>query len=295
MKAVQSRARLSLKNILFCTDLSSDADIALPYAAELARHFGARLLALHVRFGDRYAFIPEVGPLPTALSDDRIYDNLSAMMNRFPGVEHEVLVEEGEVWPALASVIREKEIDLVVIGTRGRTGIKKFLLGSEAEEILRQAPCPVMTVGPELAKHLPRGGGVSNILYATDLSPESTVAAPYAISLAQEYQAHLTLLHIIAPQRTGDLVTTHELVASSDRLMRNMMPAEAELWCEPQYLVEEGEPAAKILETAERMRADLIVLGVRRTSNLGAATHLPGATAHKVVTQAICPVLTVRE
>lgn len=295
MKAVQSGARLSLKNILFCTDLSSDADTALPYAAELARHFGAKLFALHVTFGDQYAFIPEGGPLPTALSDDRIYSNLSAMVNRFPGVEHEVLVEEGEVWPVLASVIREKEIDLIVIGTRGRTGIKKFLLGSEAEKILRQAPCPVMTVGPELAKHLPQGGAVSNILYATDLSPESAVAAPYAISLAQEYQAHLTLLHIIAPQRTGDLVAPHELVASSERLMRNMLPAEAELWCEPRYLVEEGDPAAKILSTAERMRADLIVLGVRRTSSLGAATHLPGATAHKVVSQATCPVLTVRQ
>jgi nucleotide-binding universal stress UspA family protein len=152
-----------------------------------------------------------------------------------------------------------------------------------------------MIVGPQLAKHLPRGGGVSNILYANDLSPESLVAASYAISLAQEYKAHLTLLHVIAPQGTGDLVAPHELMASSERLIRNMVPVEARLWCEPRYLVEEGDPAAKILETAERMRADLIVLGVRRTSNLGAATHLPGATAHKVVTQATCPVLTVRQ
>ena len=295
MKAVQSQARLSLKNILFCTDFSSDTDVVLPYAAELARHFGAKLFAVHVRFGDQYAFIPEGGPFPTALSDDRIYTNLSAMVNRFPGVEHEVLVEEGEVWPALASVIREKEIDLIVIGTRGRTGIKKVLLGSEAEKIFRQAPCPVMTVGPQLSRHLPRGGEISEILYATDLSTESMIATPYAISLAQEYQAHLTLLHVITPQQVGDLVSPHELIASSERLLHNMVPAEAEVWCEPRCVVEQGDPAAKILEIADHKRVDLIVLGVRRPSVLGAATHLPGATAYKVVTQATCPPLTVRE
>jgi nucleotide-binding universal stress UspA family protein len=144
------------------------------------------------------------------------------------------------------------------------------------------------------ARHLPQGRQISEILYASDLSPESMVAAPYAISLAQEYQAHLTLLHVITPQRTGDLVAPHELLASSERLLRNMVPAEAELWCQPEYLVEDGDPSTKILETAQRKGVDLIVLGVRGTANLGAATNLIGATAHKVVSQAICPVLTVR-
>jgi universal stress protein A len=171
MKAVQSQARLSLKNILFCTDFS-DTDVALPYAAELALHFGAKLLGLHVRLEDRYAFVPEGGPIPPVFSDAQMRDNLKAMLDRFPGVEHEAILEKGEVWPALASVIRERKIDLIVVGTKGRTGLAKFLLGSEAEEIFRQAPCPVMIVGPQLAKHLPRGGGVSNILYANDLSPD---------------------------------------------------------------------------------------------------------------------------
>ena len=119
-------------------------------------------------------------------------------------------------------------------------------------------------------------------------------AAPYAISLAQEYQAHLTLLHVITPQRTGDLVAPRELTASSERLLRNVVPPEAELWCEPQYVVEEGDPTTKILKTTQHKGADLIVLGIRGAANLGAAIHLPGATTHKVVSQAMCPVLTVR-
>jgi nucleotide-binding universal stress UspA family protein len=217
------------------------------------------------------------------------------MLDLFPGIGHEAIFQKGDVWPAVASVITEREIDLIVIGTKGLTGFPKFLLGSEAEKIFRQAQCPVMTLGPQMSMRLLRGGEFSEILYATDLTSESMAAAPYAISLAQEYQAHLTLLHIVAAPQAGDLVAPHEIVASSERLMHNMVSAEAELWCEPRYLVEEGEAAEKILASAERMRADLIVLGVRRSSSLGAATHLPGATAHRVVAHATCPVLTVRE
>jgi nucleotide-binding universal stress UspA family protein len=295
MKAVQSQTRISFKNILFCTDFSSAANIALPYAAELARHFGAKLLGLHVRPEDLYAFAPEGGPLPPLLSEAEFRANLKSMLDLFPGIEHEAIFQKGEVWPAVASVITERAIDLIVIGTKGLTGFSKFLLGSEAEKIFRQAQCPVMTLGPQMSMRLLRGGEFSEILYATDLTSESMAAAPYAISLAQEYQAHLTLLHIVAAPRAGDLVASHEIVASSERLMHNMVSAEAELWCEPRYLVEEGEAAEKILASAERMRADLIVLGVRRSSSLGAATHLPGATAHRVVAHATCPVLTVRE
>ena len=294
MKAVQTLARVTFKNILFCTDFSAASDTALPYAAEVARHFGAKLFGFHVRVADDYVFVPEGGPIEPVLTDEEIREDIRTMLDRFPGLEHEAMLGKGGVWRALAPVIKEKKIDLVVVGTRGRTGFAKFMLGSQAEEIFRQAPCPVMTVGPQLARHLPQGTQISEILYASDLSPESANAAPYAISLAQEYQAHLTLLHVITPQRTGDLVAPHELLASSERLLRNMVPAEAEIWCEPKYLVEEGDPSTRILETAQRKGVDLIVLGVRGTASLVAATHLIGATAHKVVSQAICPVLTVR-
>jgi len=298
MKAVPSLARVRFTNILFCTDFSPASDTALPYAADVARHFGAKLFGFHVRLADHYAFVPEGGPLEPVLTDEEIRENIRTMLDRFPGLEREAILGKGGVWPAMEPVIKEEKINLIVVGTRGRTGFAKFVLGSQAEEIFRQAPCPVMTIGPQLATHLPRGTQISEILYASDLSPESGNAAPYAISLAQEYQAHLTLLYILTPQRTrdlvGDLVAPHELLASSERLLRNMVPAEAELWCEPKYLVEEGDPATRILETAQHKGVDLIILGVRGTANLGATTHLPGATAHRVVSHANCPVLTVR-
>lgn len=206
-----------------------------------------------------------------------------------------MLILEGDLWSNLAAVIEANQIDLIVMGTRGRTGIGKFLLGSVAEEIFRQAPCPVLTVGPYAVSEPEQGGEFTHILFATDFSPESVAAAPYAISLAQECQAYLTLLHVIEEPKAGDLVRPPELVASSEQLLRKLVPPEAELWCVPEYAIERGKAAQKILEVAAHSKAGLIVLGVRRPSGVpGAATHLPIATAHKVVSDAACPVLTVR-
>ena len=139
------------------------------------------------------------------------------------------------------------------------------------------------------------GADIAEIVYATDFSPESAAAAAHAISLAQEFQAHLTLLHVIQDEAPGDLAHPGEFVESSQRRLRNLVPPEAELWCEPRFLVVQGSPADKILEVAKQREADLIILGIHKPGGFpGADTHLPIATAHKVVSHAPCPVLTVR-
>jgi len=135
---------------------------------------------------------------------------------------------------------------------------------------------------------------MKRILYATTFSPASTVAAAYAISLAQENQAHLDVLHVVEAYKTGELVGAHELKTGCEQRMRTLVPEGADLWCEPNFVVEVGEPAERILAVAKEHQADMIVLGLKSTSALGAATHLPWATAHKIIAQAECPVLTVR-
>ncbi len=166
------------------------------------------------------------------------------------------------------------------------------MLGSVAEQILRQAPCPVLTVGPHVTVR-PYANGQSEeaaklreIPYATDLAADFPVAAPYAISLAQENQAHLALLYVMEEaQQPGELA---EMKVGK---LRQLVPQDADLWCEPHYLVEQGIPAEKILETGDRRNADLIVLGAHPARWL--ATHLNAGTVHKVVSEAKCPVLTV--
>ena len=231
---------------------------------------------------------------------------MESLASHLKTVPHHTYVREGEVWESLAEIIQTHEIDLLVVGTHGRTGVEKLVLGSKAEEILRLAPCPVLTVGPKIAGRAKltaiegEGKGltpveisVRQIVYATDFSPESLAAAPFATSLAQEFQAKLTLLHVI--EKYADMDRQPGPIDLALQRLEKLVPEEASLWCSPRpYRSNLVQPADCILQEALDSKADLIVLGVRAAAgHLGAATHLPWATAHKVIAQAHCPVLTI--
>ena len=287
MSTVDVPTRIKLKNILFATDFSPAADAAIPYAAELAKRYGAKLFALHVRPSATVMMgLPgSQTDAEKAIKAEAEHDERD-ILTSFPAVRPEVLIREGEIWSNFETVISEHKIDLIVMGTSGRSGIAKLLLGSVAEEVFRKASCPVLTVGPRSFIWPRLRGEFTRILFATDLS-DGAVAAPYAISLAQEYQTYLTLLHVIEHHEATDSRCTERL--------QNLVLPEAELWCVPEYVVEPGEPADKILEIATRRKVDLIVMGAHEPGAFpSVATHLPMTTAHKVVSQAACPVLTVR-
>jgi nucleotide-binding universal stress UspA family protein len=151
-------------------------------------------------------------------------------------------------------------------------------------------------VGPHVSKDTERRLEMKEILYATDFSPESLAALPFAVSLAQEHQARLTLLHVVGPPEVGELVHAEQYAESTIRRLRALVPAEAEFWCEPNCRAEHGPEADKILEVALALGADLIVLGIHGIADgASARTHLAESIAHRVVTQARCPVLTVRD
>jgi len=299
MKAVQARTRIAPKNILFATDFSLAADAAAPFAIQMARSYGAKVCGVHVNPFENYALAaPEARSAMAQAAEKEIKEHNQHLEEQLKSVEHEVVIGEGNIWEVISNLIKEKEIDLIVLGTRGRTGLAKALLGSVAEQILRQAPCPVLTVGPHVtARPFVNGqpeeaAKLREILCATDLAADRPPAALYAISLAQENQAHLALLHVIENRKTGGLVHPAELADSELHKLRELVPPEAELWCEPGCMVERGIPAERILHVARQLRADLIVLGVRPATVL--ATHLNIGTVHTVVSQARCPVLTVR-
>jgi nucleotide-binding universal stress UspA family protein len=296
MKTATAKVAVGFRNILFATDFSPAAARAIPYVKKIAKHYDATLVTLHVR-------TPVVNPMtepatwPTYLEAAKAQDeqHRKELLDTFAGIPTQVLIEEGSIQTCLEEAIEENNTDLVVIGTRGRTGVEKLLLGSVAEEIFRTVPCPVLTVGPRAYDSAGPADQLREILYATDFSVASLKAAAYAVSLAQEFQSRLVLLHVISPQRPGDLVSAADLTASSQKLLRQVVPPEAQDWCRLEYHVVEGEVAEKILEFASLREPDLIVLGVRQKEGVpGAASHLPVATAHKVVSRASCPVLTIR-
>jgi nucleotide-binding universal stress UspA family protein len=296
MNATGTTTRISLKDILYATDFSPSAEAALPYVIGLAKRYGAKVHGFHVRFP---ATFPIVGPedFPEVIEAAHELAKMEAvdLHRKLSGVPHEVSVCEGELWPVISDAVTKQKTDLIVIGTRGRTGVGRLFLGSVAEEIFRRASCPVLTVGPQVSQDTGRRLEMREILYATDFSSESVAALPYAVSMAQEFQSRLTLLHVVGNAKVGDLVHAEHYAGSIQRQLQKLLPPEADAWCEPNCVVEHGGEADKILEIATALGADLIVLGVRGVEDgIGVATHLFGSVAHEVVTRAQCPVLTVR-
>ena len=293
MKAVQARTRITLKNILFATDFSPAADAAVPLAIQIARRYGAKVYGVHVnRIDDYTTAAPNAWAAMAEAAEKETKGDAGRLNDQLQSIEHEVVIGEGKTWEVMSDLIEQKGIDLVVLGTRGRTGLGKTLLGSVAEQILRQSQCPVLTVGPHVNLWSGEFVKMREILYATDLAADFPIAAPYAVSLAQENQAHLVLLHVIEDPKAGDLVNSPEVVEFKERKLQQLVTQQARLWCDPTYIVEHGPTAEKILDVAKRRHTDLIVLGARPAKGL--ATHLNIGTVHKVVSQAECPVLTVR-
>lgn len=296
MNAIATRTSRSFKNILYATDFSSAAEAALPFVSEIARLYGSHVLGVHVRTPDSYSLIPSAAfPYRTESADEQLKNLSSALDQQLQGVKHEILVGDGEVWDFLSQVLRNHDIDLIVIGTQGRIGVEKFMLGSQAEAIFRQAECPVLTVGPHATREGAAHWKINKILLAIDFTLESLGALPLALSLGCERHAELTLMNVVEKGETGDLVRPEQYVDSTLRMLQAQVPKAAEFECRLTCVVRQGVPSEEILKVAKEIGSDLIVLGVRPAEgHLGLATHVMRPTAHKIVSQAMCPVLTVR-
>lgn len=220
-------------------------------------------------------------------------------------VGHQIVVRQGEIWNELQTVMRERSIDMVVVGTHGRGGLKKLVLGSVAEQIFRQACCRVLTVGPgsPAEAQLEATGALRPLLFATDFTEASLQALPHAISFANDRRTRLVVLHVLSPvphvesnrwYTAGDVV--HLQAEEQARVRRHLekLVEQAPLVLEPEFVVESGEPAEGILRVAETHHAEAIVMGLRRRTHVDSLAHLPWSNAYQVVCNAVCPVLTIR-
>jgi nucleotide-binding universal stress UspA family protein len=295
---------IEIANILCPVDLSPISRRALEYALMLARWYGSKVTVLEV--------VQTLFP-PTAFGGTSVATLTPAQLEDFEreldafaqspggeGLSTTLTVQEGQIVPEILQEAHAVLADLIVMGTHGRSGFEHLLLGSVTAKVLRKATCPVFTVPPACAGAPARPAALHDILCPVDFSPASLNALAYALSLAEESEGRLTLLHVFDwpldrpdPAGTGLDLHAHRRHLQDDALrdLRAAIPADARNWCETAEVVAIGKPYEAILAEARGRAADLIVMGVhgRRAVDL----HVFGSTTDHVIREARCPVLTI--
>jgi nucleotide-binding universal stress UspA family protein len=289
MQALQTATTISFKNILFLTDFSEASETALAYALGMARHFGAELFPAHA--SDPVVLAETIDE---SVIDDVVehsHKRLNALVTD-KDVSAHPLFFRGDIEVALPRWIEEHGIDLVVIGTHGRRGMERFILGSTAEFIFRNATCPVLTVGPHVALRPYHGFKADNILFPTDLGGHADFAAAYALSFAHETHGKITFMNILTLEETFQRDRADLINGAYKKLLR-LVPVDAKEWCQPELIVEVGDPALEVMGFAGKERPDLIVLGLPYDKQF--STHFRAGISYKIISGAPCPVLTVRD
>jgi nucleotide-binding universal stress UspA family protein len=300
---VPQEATLSFKNILLATDFSDASERAFNYAIAIARLHGSKIYLIHVIPPDSTSVIPQPPTDWMRHEAEREMESL-ASRSELKSIAHETVLRTGSVWSVFSAVIHQQNIDLVVLGTHGRGGLKKLVLGSVAEEVMRRVGCPVITVGPHIDLPLGEVAEFHKILYATDFHPASAKALEYALLLANQLRAKLILLHLMPPAvLPGPGITFYnekaidewqaKVRASTKHELEKLLPVSIKLWSEPEYVVGFDFVADGILKVAAERTADLIVMGANRPLSAKVSAHALKAVSYEVICRSKCPVLTV--
>lgn len=286
---------IKLERILCPTELSEDSERTLRYAVALARSYGARLFVCHRPKSqvNKDEFSRTIHTLVIAGQTFA-----SAITDEAVAIDWEsVLLDDPDLGSAITREAELRQADLIFMRSRRRP-LAAALLGSTAETVSRLAPCPVLVMHADEREWLDDSTGaltLGRILVAYDFSPHSELALQYALTLAQQYQAELHLLHVMTAQITGqpevawighDANTPYHLAA---RRLQAAVPAEVYLWSSVKHSVQYGHPHNEVLTYAEGQQIDLIAMGAH---GLGFGMHtILGSNVDKVLRQARCPVL----
>ncbi len=289
MQALQTVTDISFKNILFLTDFSEASEGALAYALGLAKHYKAELFPAHAC--DPVILQETASPnvIDEVVKTSR--EQLDKLIKDKDVVVHP-LFAQGSIEPVLPRWINENGIDLVVIGTHGRRGMQRFVVGSTAEYIFRNATCPVLTVGPHVNFRPYHGFSADTILFPTDFGPHTEFAATYALSFAREARGRLLMMHVVTQDETFQH-NADALIVDAEKKLKTLLPSDAKDFCRPEIIVEVGNPDLEVIGYAEKERPDLIVLGLPHDKKF--STHFAAGVTYRLVSQAPCPVLTVRD
>ncbi len=290
MPVIGQRPEISLDDIVFATDFSPASRRAETYAAQIARRYGSRLhvvtvvdLNIPIPAGDGTCVLPVQEMVDTRRAQ------LAALTPTFAGIHCVLHVAESfSVAQAILNVAAECGAALIVMGTTSKGALKKFVLGSVAEEVIRTAKIPVLTVGPHVATHHEAVVPFQKILFANDMSQQANNALPVALAFAEDSGARLLICRVT--KGDGSALPSDEDYILESSLLK-ALPSAAIDWCDAESTVEHGNPAQALVALADRTGSDLIILGSRRSTFR--LEYLERGVTPAVIAQAKCPVLSL--
>lgn len=293
---------MSIKKILCPTDFSHFSMRALVYATELSARFKAKLYVQHV-IEDSYIRASTTSvtsadiPMITVLYK---HDAEALIKKTFsPDLEYAKIIVVGSPDQEIVKAAEEQQMDLIVMGTHGRTGLNRLFVGSVTEQVLRKAPCPVMTISHVPEERTRRPLDFRTLLVPINFSEPSFKALEFALGLAQEYRSVLYILILVERLQwlemgahVFDPSYKERYLESIQRNLTWMIPEKIKKQYRVKELAKFGSTAHEIVDTAEEIHADLIIMGEVGYSAIKSA--LFGSTAYRVVKEAHCPVLTMK-
>jgi nucleotide-binding universal stress UspA family protein len=280
---------ITFEHVLVPTDFSEISRRALEYAKAIAKLGNSELLLVHVTPPANLITPPEAAWVDLAevqsLEEEQLEQSGAAL--RSEGFLAQAISLTGALYEELLSAVKRYKADLIVLGTHGKKGLERLLLGSDAEAVLRQAHCPVLSVGPAVPALRDKTWRIREVICATNLTPSSAEVVAYAHKLAALYEAELVLFHVKSssdPEEDVDWVSFEEA-------FHQYVPEDLGKRSWLRTRLASASPATNIVDLAKERGSDLIVMGARPTSSV--ATHLARGTAAKVLAEAPCPVMTI--
>ena len=275
---------------------------AYQHALSLAEHYRARLVAHHVVELWRYPSLGFAASVESyqefcrsehEVGHSKLWEFVTT--HGHDSIEPELVVEEGSAPDAVLSSAEARKADLIVMGTHGRRGYDRLMLGSVTDRVMRTAPCPVLAASKPPHDSVAAGKAqgdvhhLSRILFCADFSENSERALKYAISATAEYDAELTLLHVLEGV-PGPAKTEEAMAAAAERL-DELIPPEGRKTLKIKTAVRIGKPYVQIIQLALEAQIDLVTMGVRGRGALDVAVF--GSTTYRVMQLGFCPVLAV--
>lgn len=294
MPVIENPIGLELDTIVLATDFKCESRVAEQYARALAGRYCSKITVANVvdlsaatdsDCSSAYLHIDQM----RRRSADEIQKLLSTF--REAGIRGEGRVPESyNVGSSIVELSQNINADLIVMGTKARRGLNKWVLGSVAEGVIHHAQCPVVIVGPRVQQLETPVLSLRNIVLATDLKHDVSTKTGIALAFAKDSVSRIHVCHVLdhSGEKFGD---TLELQLKAEAALRKQIPKPIYEWCSPNYIVEAGRVGEHVLRLAKKVSADLIVLGAHRDATW--FTHLSEGVIGRILAETECPVMTI--